>query len=235
MDRGSGVRVTGVDACRGGWVAVSLEVSPAETGPAVTVTVGACLAALLAPERDSAGTTVVGIDMPLGLLETGWREADRAARGLLGPRRSSVFAIAPGAAWAQTSYRAANQRCRELTGQGFSIQAWGLRAKLLEANQYRGTCGHRLYEVHPELAFGALAGVPLAASKHTGAGRDLRRGLLARAGIQIPDGHPAALLGDILDAAAVAWSARRIAAGQAVAIPSVPQHDGQGREISIRY
>ncbi|MGH3230177.1 MAG: DUF429 domain-containing protein [Streptosporangiaceae bacterium] len=230
MDRRSGVRVTGVDACRGGWVAVSLEVTPPQTGPAITVTAGVSLAALLA-----AGTTVTGIDMPLGLLETGWREADRAARGLLGPRRSSVFAIPPRAVWAEISYRAANQRCRELTGQGFSIQAWGLRAKLLEANQYRETCGHPLYEVHPELAFGALAGVPLAASKHSGAGRDLRRELLARAGIEIPSGHPAALLGDILDAAAVAWSARRIAAGQAVTIPSVPQHDGQGREITIRY
>jgi predicted RNase H-like nuclease len=235
VDRRSGLRVTGVDACRGGWVAVSLEVPSAETGPAVTVTSGVSLAVLLAAERDAAGTTLVGIDMPLGLLETGWREADRAARGLLGPRRSSVFAIPPRAIWAQTSYRAANQRCRELTGQGFSIQAWGLRAKLLEANHYRETCRHPLYEVHPELAFSALAGVPLAASKHTGAGRDLRRELLARAGIQVPGGHPAALLGDILDAAAVAWSARRIAAGQAVAIPSVLQHDGQGREISIRY
>jgi len=229
------MRVTGVDACRGGWVAVSLQVSPTEPGPAVTVTAGGCLAALLAPERDAAGTMVVGIDMPLGLLETGWREADRAARGLLGPRRSSVFAIPPREVWAQTSYQAANRRCRELTGQGFSIQAWGLRAKLLEANQYRETCGHPLYEVHPELAFGALAGAPLAASKHTGAGRDLRRGLLARAGIEIPEGHRVTLLGDILDAAAVAWSARRIAAGQAVTIPSVPQHDGRGREISIRY
>jgi predicted RNase H-like nuclease len=236
VDRRSGMRVTGVDACRGGWVAVSLEASPAQTssapaGPAVTVTSGGCLAALLAPERSA----VVGIDMPLGLLETGWRNADRAARGLLGPRRSSVFAIPPRAVWAESSYRAANQRCRELTGQGFSIQAWGLRAKLLEANQYRETCGHPLYEVHPELAFGALAGAPLAASKHTGAGRDLRRELLARAGIEIPGGHPAALFGDILDAAAVAWSARRIAAGQAVTIPSVPQRDGQDREISIRY
>ena len=235
MDRHSGMRVTGVDACRGGWVAVSLPVSPTEPGPAVTVTVGGGLAALLAPEQHVAGAIVVGIDMPLGLLETGWREADRAARGLLGPRRSSVFAIPPRDVWAQTSYQAANQRCRELTGQGFSIQAWGLRAKLLEANEYRETCGHPLYEVHPELAFGALAGAPLAASKHTGAGRDLRRGLLARAGIEIPGGHPATLLGDILDAAAVAWSARRIAASQAVTIPSVPQRDGQGREISIRY
>ena len=202
------MRVTGVDASRRGWVAVSLE-APGPAGPGPVRVGGVRVHESLA-----------------GLLETGWRDADRAARGLLGPRRSSVFAIAPRAVWAETSYRAANQRCRELTGQGFSIQAWGLRAKLLEANQYRETCGHPLYEVHPELAFGALAGAPLAASKHTGPGRDLRRELLARAGIQIPGGHRAALFGDILDAAAVAWSAGRIATGQAVVIPGHPQRDG---------
>jgi predicted RNase H-like nuclease len=218
-----GVRVTGVDACRRGWVAVSLAAG-------VTVTVGPWLDALLAGDP-----AVVGIDMPLGLLESGWREADRAARGLLGPRRSSVFAIPPRAVWAQASYRGANLCCRELTGQGFSAQAWGLRAKLLEANRYRETCGHPLYEVHPELAFAAMAGGPLAASKHTGPGRDERRRLLARAGLEIPAAIPAALVGDVLDAAAVAWSARRIAAGQAVTVPPVPQRDPQGREIAIRY
>jgi predicted RNase H-like nuclease len=235
------MRVSGVDACRGGWVAVSLEavsleaVSPASGGPGVTVGVGASLGEVLAPVLDPDGTWVVGIDMPLGLLETGWREADRAARGLLGPRRSSVFAIPPRAVWAEASYRAANARCRELTGQGLSAQAWGLRAKLLEANRYREGCGHPLYEVHPELAFGAMAGAPLAASKHTAPGRDARRHLLAEAGIEIPEPAPAALLGDILDAAAVAWSARRIAAGQAVILPAEPQQDLQGREIAIRY
>jgi len=227
----SGMQVTGVDAARPGWVAVSLEAS----GPAVTVRAGPSLDTLLAPDTDPAGTTVVGIDMPLGLLEAGWREADRAARRLLGPRRSSVFAIPPRAVWAETSYPAANLRCRELTGQGLSAQAWGLRAKLIEANQYRRACGHPLYEVHPELAFGAMAGAPLAASKHTGPGRDERRRLLARAGIEIPAGVPAALIGDVLDAAAVAWSARRIAAGQAVTVPALPQYDGLGREITIRY
>ena len=44
--------------------------------------------------------------MPLGLLETGWREADRAARGLLGPRRSSVFAIPPRPVWERPATRA---------------------------------------------------------------------------------------------------------------------------------
>jgi len=229
------MRATGVDACRRGWVAVSLAGGgPAGRGTA-TVRVSASLAVLLAPDLDPTGTTIVGIDMPLGLLEAGWREADRAARGLLGPRRSSVFAIPPRAVWAQAGYQAANQFCRELTGQGFSVQAWGLRAKLLEANQYRDACGHPLYEVHPELAFAAMAGAPLAASKHTGPGRDLRCGLLAGAGIEIPPRTPASLVGDVLDAAAVAWSVRRIAAGQAVTVPATPQYDGQGREIAIRF
>ena len=194
------------------------------------VRVHASLAGVL--EGDEA--SVVGIDMPLGLLESGWREADRAARGLLGPRRSSVFAIPPRAVWAQASYQAANQRCRELTGQGLGIQAWGLRAKLLEADRYRPTCGHPLYEVHPELSFGAMAGAPLVHSKHTAAGRELRRELLVRVGIVVPL-VPRAPVTDTLDAAAVAWSAWRIATGQAVVIPGRPQQDGQGREIAIRY
>jgi predicted RNase H-like nuclease len=219
------MRVTGIDACRGGWVAVSLE-----TSGAASVRAGASLASLL----DEDPAVIVGIDMPLGLLDSGWREADRMARGLLGPRRSSVFAIPPRAVWAEPSYQAANQRCRELTGQGFSIQAWGLRAKLLEANQYRDTCGRPMYEVHPELAFGAMAGAPLPQSKHTAPGRDLRRDLLARAGIILPAAGPAPLT-DTLDAAAVAWSARRIAAGHAKVIPGRPQHDTRSREITIRY
>jgi len=225
------MRVTGVDACRRGWVAVTLdapETAADRPGPVWVAAVRGheSLAGVL--DGDDAG--VVGIDMPLGLPESGWREADRTARGLLGPRRSSVFAIPPRAVWAQASYQAANQVCRELTGQGFSIQAWGLRAKLLEADRYRGSCAHPLYEVHPELAFGVLAGMPLALSKHTAAGRDLLR----RAGIEVPRIRSAPVT-DTLDAAAVAWSAWRIAAGRAVVIPGRPQHDRHGREIAIRY
>jgi predicted RNase H-like nuclease len=242
------MRVTGVDACPRGWVAVTLEVGAAarrRPGPGQDggvrverVRAHGSLAGLL----EDDGADVVGIDIPLGLLESGWRNADLAARGLLGARRSSVFAIPPRAVWAEPGYPAANQRCRELTGQGLSVQAWGLRAKLLEADRYRERCGHPLYEVHPELAFGALAGTPLRLSKHTAPGRELRRELLARAGITLPAGQPGpgpaarrAPLTDVLDAAAVAWSARRIALGQAVVIPARPQRDRGGREIAIRY
>jgi predicted RNase H-like nuclease len=226
------MRVTGVDACRRGWVAVTLEASGRARFPRLAgVGMHESLASLLAPIPDPA--RVVGIDMPLGLLESGWRQADRTARGLLGPRRSSVFAIPPRAVWTQESYPAANQRCRELTGQGFSVQAWGLRVKLLEANRYREASQHPMYEVHPELAFAAMAGAPLAHSKHTAAGLEQRRELLARTGIE-PVTRQAPVT-DTLDAAAVAWSAWRIATGRAVVLPDQPQRDRGGREIAIRY
>jgi len=226
------MRVTGVDACRGGWVAVTLD----GTGPWVPAAVRAheTLAGLLGPGSGTEAAMVTGIDMPLGLLAAGWREADLAARARLGPRRNSVFAIPPRAAWEQASYQAADERCRALTGQGFSIQAWGLRVKLLEADRYRPTCGHPLYEVHPELAFSAMAGAPLVHSKHTAAGREQRRALLSQAGIALPARAPAPVT-DTLDAAAVAWSARRIAAGEATVLPDKPQRDERGREIAIRY
>jgi predicted RNase H-like nuclease len=222
------MHVIGVDACTAGWVAVSLT-----DGSFSGLRAGTSLTDVLTGSLDAADA--VGIDMPLGLLESGWRTADRQAQRLLGPRRSSVFVIPPRAVWAQQSHSAANLLCRDLTGQGFSVQAWGLRRKLLEANEFRATCAGRLYEVHPELAFSALSpgGQPLSDSKHTPAGRERRRELLAAAGIQIP----ATLkpLTDILDAAAAAWSAQRIAAGSAVTIPDPPQHDATGREIAIRY
>jgi predicted RNase H-like nuclease len=216
--------VVGVDAWRRGWVGVWLE-----AGRTAVVRAEASLAALLAAD------VTAGIDMPLGLAESGWREADLAARRLLGPRRSSVFAIPPRSVWAQQSYLAANQRCRELTGQGFSAQAWGLRARLLEASAYREACAHPLYEVHPELAFRAMAGAPLPFSKHTPEGRELRRELLAGTGIGVPPPVTPVPVTDVLDAAAVAWSAWRIATGSAVTIPDRPQHDEHGREIAIRY
>ncbi len=238
------MQVTGLDACRRGWVAVSLD-EPERAGVAARLRVEAVrVHQTLAGALDGTEARVVGIDMPLGLLESGWREADRAARGLLGPRRSSVFAIPPRAVWEQASYQAASQRCRELTGQGLSIQAWGLRARLLEADRYRGSCPHPLYEVHPELAFRAMAGAPLEHSKHTPQGRELRRDLLSRAGIALPPTPrastpraptPRAPVTDTLDAAAVAWSAWRIATGRAVVIPARPQQDELGLQIAIRY
>jgi predicted RNase H-like nuclease len=228
--------VAGVDGCAGGWVAVTLAAPGA--GPAVAaVTVAVTVAATLDGLPLAA---VTGIDMPLGLLADGWRDADRLARRALGRRGVTVFAIPPRPVWQCPAYAEANRVCRELTGKGLAAQSWGLRRKIFEADEYRrraltaGT-GVRLYEVHPELAFAALAGAPLPDSKHTKRGLAVRRGLLAQAGILLPPKAGGAAENDLLDAAAVAWSARRIAAGQAVVLANPAQQADDGAEIAVRY
>ena len=232
--------VTGIDGCAGGWVAVTLSGDGDGDGdavagapPAVSVTVARTLDGL-GLGLDGAG--VIGIDMPLGLLAAGWRTADLLARRALGRRGSCVFAIPPRPVWEQPAYANANQSCRELTGRGMSVQAWGLRGKLLEADAFRRAAAPPLYEVHPELSFAALAGgTPLADSKHTRAGLAIRRALLAQAGIALPARVPGAAEDDLLDAAAVAWSAGRVAAGAAVTLSDPAQRADDGREIAIRY
>jgi predicted RNase H-like nuclease len=151
-----------------------------------------------------------------------------------------VFAIPPRPVWECATYSEASRACRDLTGKGFSIQAWGLRRKIAEADTYRRRASSsvspvRLYEVHPELSFTAMAGAPLADGKHTRAGLAARRELLAGAGIALPPKVAGAAEDDLLDAAAVAWSARRIAAGRATVLTSPAQRADDGTEIAIRY
>jgi predicted RNase H-like nuclease len=237
-----------VDACRGGWAGVDIDLGTnpdTDTAAAtnatdrerslvmVSVRVAGSLTELLA---GAAPGQVVGIDMPLGLRVSGWRSADAEARQRLGVRHSSIFAIPPAAVWEQPDYQSALAVCRRLTGQGFSVQAWGLRGKLREAASYRAHAPQRLYEVHPELSFATMAGAPLAEPKNRPAGQALRRSVLAAGGLVLPDDQAwRRATVDVLDAAAVAWTARRIATGQAVVLPDHPQTGEDGREIAIRY
>ena len=235
--------VTGIDGCRSGWIAVTLSGSGVLAGSGVP---RGGVRARTAATLDGLGIEgITGIDMPLGLLAEGWRAADAAARALLGRRGAAVFAIPPRPVWAAPDYASANRRCRELTGRGMSAQAWGLRKKLLEADRFRPSHADLLHEVHPELSFAALAGAPLAQTKHSAAGLARRRALLAAAGIVLPSRVAGAGEDDLLDAAAVAWSARRIAAGTACVLPDPGQAAGSaappvqrgddGFEIAIRY
>jgi predicted RNase H-like nuclease len=238
--------VTGVDACAGGWVAVTLLPIPF---PPVTLLPVTLLPSAVGDPSDPMTTTVavaptldglmlggvVGIDMPLGLVADGWRAADVLARRALGRRGVTVFAIPPRPVWQQPTYAEANRACRDLTGKGLSAQTWGLRRKLLEADTYRRESPARLYEVHPELSFAAMAGAPLAASKHTQPGLALRRTLLGQAGITLPPKITGAAEHDLLDAAAVAWSAHRIATAKAITLTTPAQPADDDTEIAIRF
>lgn len=228
------VSVFGVDACPGGWLAVELR-DGRFAGARVVTTLSSLL-----PVAAVGGVAVVAVDMPLGLLETGWRRADVEAAAALGPLRGSVFRVPPRAVWQEESYDEARRRCRELTGAGLSRQSWGLVSKLREANACLAEPGSdRLFEVHPEVSFRALAGGagPLARKK-SWAGQTARRSLLATAGIVLPDDLGAAGRtppDDVLDAAAAAWTAHRIAHGCARPLPDPPERGAAGRPVAIWY
>jgi predicted RNase H-like nuclease len=219
-------RVIGADAYSQGWVGVALV-----AGRVDQVWPAPDLATLLA---GVPAHTVVGVDMPVGGVAGDWRDADRAAKRLLGAGHSAVFSIPPREVWTASTFQAANTLCRRLTGVGLSVQAYGLLAKILDADGYRG---HRLYEIHPEVAFARLnGGAPLPERKKTWNGQMARRALLAAAGIVLPellDRAGTVPPNDVLDAAAVAWSAARIAAGTAQCLPDPPTQWDRGDPVVI--
>ncbi len=92
-------------------------------------------------------------------------------------------------------------------------------------------------EAHPELSFAALAGAPLAARKSTWAGAELRRTLLAQAGITLAGdlglaGEQAGV-DDVLDAAVAAWTAQRVSQGTARCLPDPPETFSDGLPTAI--
>jgi predicted RNase H-like nuclease len=212
--------VAGVDACRGGWIAVVLDADQfADSISAPT------FVELL---RRVADTRVVGVDIPIGLPSDGVRAADVAARVFVGPRRSSVFPTPPRAALVAATYAEARAVLPSLSAQSFA-----LGKKILEVE---ACLEERVIEVHPEVSFAALAGRPLRNSKRSWNGQMERRLLLASAGIELPDeltaGHTAA--DDVLDAAIVAWSAARKERGEAATLPVDPPVQ-DGRPVAIWY
>jgi predicted RNase H-like nuclease len=225
------VVVAGLDACRTGWVAVVLE-----DGRFATAFVEATFTATLGRLDDAVA---IGVDIPIGLPADGAgpRLADQAARGFVGPRRGSVFPTPPRAPLLAPSYADARRLLPSL-----SAQSYALRLKILEVDaalrellEVDEALGDRIFEVHPEVSFAALAGRHLPHPKRTWNGLMERRRLLAGAGIELPDALPVdAPADDVLDAAVVAWTAHRKARGAAVALPADPPWQ-DGRAVAIWY
>jgi predicted RNase H-like nuclease len=225
----SGPIVVGVDGYRGGWVAIRLR-----NGGFVAAEVGRDLASL-APFLESA--QVIGVDMPIGLPDKGLRRADVEARVFVGPRRGSVFLAMPRAVWLTEPIEAARALSIATENRSFSSQAYALRDRVLEVDA-AAVSDPRIFEVHPEVSFRAIAGQSLDQPKSTWAGLHLRRALLRRVGIDVPEdlGPPgAAGPDDVLDAAAAAWSADRIARGRASVLPDPPESAADGRMSGIWY
>lgn len=236
--------VAGVDGCPKGWIRVCREVESGALDFAVFEEVEAIWRVAPSPE-------IVAIDMPIGLPASGARACDRAARKLLGERRSSVFPAPVRPAIRARDRAQASRLTEAVDGRRVGAQAWGIYPKIRAldlALRETGAPCERVREVHPELSFMAWNdGVPMVHAKRTVAGRAERLRLVdawlgagvieraRRAGVDRP--HPKKDLADddILDAVATLWSAHRIRTGRARSLPADPEHDAEGLPMEIVY
>ena len=207
--------VTGVDATKGGWVAVCLEVARF-AGANVVRPVESDFA-----ELDDA--SVIAVDVPIGF---GPRQADAAARAFLRGAASTVFT---------TPAREVLERPFG-PGLGVAAQAHALGPRILHVTRLARS-DERIREIHPEVSFRAMnGGTPLRYRKKSAGGALERIEILRRHGITIDDPGEAAAapLDDLLDAAAAAWSAHRIATGTARSLPD-PAETIAGYPVAIWY
>jgi predicted RNase H-like nuclease len=226
----SGERVLGVDACRAGWVGITLK------GVQTRGYLANNISDLAKRVATDGPLDVVAIDIPIGLPDQGRRQADILARAAIGARRSSVFMTPVRSALLASTHAAAVAINRELAGEGISMQAYGLRTKLLEVERWVTDTDYRVVEVHPEVSFALLAGAPLTTRKATWAGAQHRIDLLATAGISMAGdlgAAGAAGVDDVLDAAVGAWTARRYVQGQAICMPDPPEVFSDGLPCAI--
>lgn len=208
--------VAGVDGCATGWVVAVIADDRLVCVEHIT-TIAELTA--LAP-----GLTVAGLDIPMAFPPARTaRAAELAARAALGPRRSSVFLTPPRAVLECDSYAEANALAKATHGAGLSKQAYQLRSKILEVGSWRARATIDAREVHPELSFSVLLGHPAVHSKKTWAGMVERRDALTAAGLDVGPVSAAAgraAVDDVLDAVVAAWSARRVARGDALRFPA---------------
>jgi predicted RNase H-like nuclease len=237
--------VAGVDGCRTGWVCVLAE---AETGRPVRAFIASTFAEVVSLD----GVTQIAVDMPIGIpdfIRPGGRGCDTALRARLGDRQSSVFAVPARAALAETDYR---RSCEVAFAHSdpprmVSKQCFHIFPKIREVDAVMTPeLQSRVAESHPEGAFWALNGErPLTEpkkvkSKPYGPGLALRRHLLIAAGYPpefvAPGRFRPSEAGedDLLDACAVAWTARRIQRGEARRFPEQPMIDPRGLRMEIR-
>jgi predicted RNase H-like nuclease len=212
-------RVLGVDGAADGWFGVLL-VDGYFAGADLKPTV----AALLDRHPDAE---VVAVDIPIGLPVGKTRPADAAAKRFVGGQRAaSVFPTFPRDVLMAKPYEVALEAARRL-GTGLSRQAYALRDRIDEVAGL-AAADKRVVEIHPEVSFRVMKGTPLRYSKHTWSGLAERRALLANVGILLHDnltGGERAAPDDVVDAAAAAWSALRIAEGRSATLPAEPSGD----------
>jgi predicted RNase H-like nuclease len=230
--------VAGADGFRRGWRVVLCEIETDTWSMRDVPAFGELLKLREAP-------AIVCVDMPIGLHEhtpTGGRKCESLARGLLGPRRASVFSALGRESLACLNRADAHATSVAAGGVGVGAQAWGLAAKLREVDGAMSTKRQTVvFEVHPELCFWAMNGrQPMRHAKKTGAGENDRIAALVQSGI--PNIFLDTVLGelrsgrdDFIDACAAVWTALRVFDGAADRLPHNIVRDSRGLDMAMWF
>jgi predicted RNase H-like nuclease len=201
--------VAGADVRKGQWVAVVLEnrqFSRAITGRTIRDVVA-----------EVGEVSVLAVDIPIGLPDVGHhRQCDMEAKAFVGASLTPSAQVI-----AESDYHRANELSKRLCGFGVFKQTHALRAKILEVEPVaRGN--PRIIEAHPEVSYRTMNDAPLEHSKKSWNGQVERRQLLESQGIHLPGrlgAAGAANPDDVLDAAAIAWTAWLASRGKASVLP----------------
>jgi predicted RNase H-like nuclease len=209
------MRVAGVDGTKNGWAAVVLEDGRFAEDLLITP--------IESSFNELHDAEVVAVDVPIGF---GPRAADAEARKFLTGAASTVFST-PSREALEQPYG---------PGLGISAQSHALAPRIIHVTKL-AEIDDRIREVHPEVSFRAMNdGRPLGCRKKSAGGALERIALLRQHGIEMDNLRDTATAppDDVLDAAAAAWSAQRIALGIAETLPGPPERVG-GMTVCIWY
>jgi len=229
----------GVDACKKGWFAVSLD-HQHNWQIDIYKTIGDFGKVL-------QETALILIDIPIGLPDADRRLCDLETRKILRRRASSVFAVPCREALAAKTYHSACRINQQVMGIGLSIQTWNISSKISEVDRWlrnKKPANQQIRESHPELCFWALAGGrPMVYAKKRPQGFAERSAILKKIYPQTEAMVELSLhrfrrkdLGrdDILDAIVLAVSAR-CSAESIKTVPADPPSDRKGLPMEIVY
>jgi len=227
--------LAGVVPCPGGWLVASgklVGINLFPQAPQVVARLREVLDAV--PEY-----TVIALAAPVGLPDwpsRGGRACDREARRLLGWPRSGAVRSAPCRLVVDT-----RSRLSAVANNGGRLDVVSMRLlpRIKEvASEIQSHRQRTVYEAHPALSFFQLNGdKPLTTAKRTVDGIAERRRLLIKRmpGLEafLDTRVAGASAWQLLDAAAVLWTARRIAARAVNRVPEQPEWNGEGLRMEI--
>jgi predicted RNase H-like nuclease len=226
-------RVLGIDGCRAGWLGVTWD------GQYAHSKLYESFSDIIAEQAE-----VIAVDMPIGLPDLHGREAETAARKVLGARKSSVFSTPSCATFQAKNWEDACEINLKHSNppRKLSKQSFGLFPKIKEIDALISPILQlKVHEVHPEVAFFEMNGrASLHFNKKTKDGEAERQSLLQRHGfpnfdLSVPL-YPRKRVArdDIIDACACAWSARRIQLGQERNYPAKDVLNSRGLYMRIK-